>query len=464
MAGNIGVIAGLVLLILFALRGVNIFIASVLSAAVVAVSNSQSLAHALSVDYTQSMMGFAGAFFLLFMAGAVFGRVMGESQAAASVAFSLARGLGAQHTLMIGMGACAVLTYGGVNVFIVIFAVYPLGLGLMQQANIPKRLFLAATSLGAGTFTMTALPGSPSIHNNISASALGTPLTAGPWLGLLATAVMLVLGVLYLNWQQKVAERRGEQFVPAASDVLPEKDPDISKMPLWTMATIPLAVVVATILLPPMVGKAMGISAPPAGSEEEAALSGFDRMILFSQHQSILWTSFALVLATLVALVLFRKTLGHPFAAVSSGAESCILPLMNTSAVIGFGGVVKATPVFDTFSNVMIDANIHPLISAALSINIISGIVGSASGGLGIFMQTLGPHYLEMGISPERLHRVVTIAAGGLDSLPHCGAVITSLTIMGLTHKEAYKDVAVITVLVPLAATCMVLAAAILMG
>ena len=170
---------------------------------------------------------------------------------------------------------------------------------------------------------MTALPGSPSIHNNISASALGTPLTAGPWLGLLATGVMLGLGIWYLNWQQKVAKRRGEQFVPAVTDVLPEKDPDLSKMRHWTVATIPLGVVVATILLPGLVGKMMGISAAPAGvGGEEVSLSGFEKMILFSQEESILWTTLALVLATVVALVLFRKTLPRPFAAVGSGAES----------------------------------------------------------------------------------------------------------------------------------------------
>ena len=88
----------------------------------------------------------------------------------------------------------------------------------MREANLPKRLFCAATALGAGTFTMTALPGSPSIHNVIAASALGTDLFAGAWIGLFASLVMIVLGMAYLQREWRLARERGEGFEPNAQD------------------------------------------------------------------------------------------------------------------------------------------------------------------------------------------------------------------------------------------------------
>ena len=114
---------------------------------------------------------------------------MGDSHAATSIALALVRKLGAHRALWITTLSCAMLTYGGVVVFVVIFAIYPLGLRLLQEADIPKRLFCAALALGAGTFTLSALPGTPSIQNVISAVALKTDLFAGGWLGV-AGAVM----------------------------------------------------------------------------------------------------------------------------------------------------------------------------------------------------------------------------------------------------------------------------------
>jgi H+/gluconate symporter-like permease len=457
MLGNIGVLLGLAALIVMALRGVNVFVASLLSAAIVALTNQQSLAEALAGSYIQSMMGFAGMFFLLFLAGAVFGRVMGETKAAASIAQALSDALGPERILWIAMLACALLTYGGVNVFVVIFTVYPLGLGLMQQSNTPKRLFVGATSLGAGTFTMTALPGSPSIHNLISASSLETPTTAAPMLGLAASLVMVGLGMWYLESQRKRAVAAGEGFVPAVTDTMPKETQSKDDLPPWKLACVPLVVVLAAILVPSVWVKF--VSAESLAEPDTLLL----RVLAFSKTKALLWTCVALLLGTVTALALLRRWSLGAFGMLSRGAESCVLPLMNTAAVIGFGGVVKGTPAFGFFAEMMVGSGIHPLLSAALSINIVAGVVGSASGGLGIFFETLAGNYIAAGVDKEVLHRIVAIGSGGLDSLPHCGAIITTLTIMGITHKEGYRDIAVVTIAVPLVALIVVLLLA-LMG
>jgi H+/gluconate symporter-like permease len=455
MLGHIGVLVGLVLLIVLALRGTNIFIASLLSALIVALTNGQSLVEALTRNYSTSMFRFAQMFFLLFLTGAVFGRIMGDSKGAASIARALTRLLGEKRALLIIVLASALLTYGGVNVFIVVFTVYPLGLGLLQRANLPKHLFPTAAFLGAGTFTMTAMPGSPSIHNNIVAGELNTSLSAGWGLGLIASAVMLGLGLIYLEYERRKAIQKGEVFEPHPLDPLAEQGQEITGMPHWFLACVPLLVVVGTILIPQWVHKFL----PPAANPESTF--GIEALLRFSQEQPLLWTAIALAVACVVALLLFRKNLSKAGNVLGQGAESAALPLLNTAAVIGFGGVVKATPIFDAFTTVMVDSGINPLLSMVLSVSVISGIVGSASGGLGIFMQTLAPHYLDAGVSPEAMHRLAAIASGGLDSLPHCGAVITLFTVVRLTHKQAYKGIAVVTVIIPLIALAIVLAIAI---
>ena len=167
MLGNLGLIAGVTLLIYLALRGINIFIAALVCALVVALTNGMLISQTFLEFFPFGPLGaftFAGKFFLLFLCGAIFGKVMATSQAAKSIALSITRALGVRHTLLVGMVVCALLTYGGVVVFVVVFTMYPLGITLMREANLPKRLWAAATSVGAGTFTMTALPGTPSMR------------------------------------------------------------------------------------------------------------------------------------------------------------------------------------------------------------------------------------------------------------------------------------------------------------
>jgi len=227
-------------------------------------------------------------------------------------------------------------------------------------------------------------------------------------------------------------------------------------MPHWAWACTPLGAVIGTILVPQWVVKLMG---PATGAD--AARGPFEALMRFSQEHPLFWTSIALFLGTAIALMLFRKYLPKPSSVLSLGAESAALPLLNTAAVIGFGGVVKATPIFDAFKTLVVDSGLNPLASMVVAVNVVAGLVGSASGGLGIFMQNLAPHYLEAGVDPETMHRLAAIASGGLDSLPHSGAVITFLTVMRLTHKQAYKGIAVVTIVVPLIALAVVLAIAI---
>ena len=451
----LGLFGGLALLILLALRGVNIVFASVLCSLVVIVTNGLPLAESLSQYYALGPLGtftFAGKFFLLFAAGAIFGRVMGESHAATSISLSMLRSLGAKRVLWIATLASALLTYGGVVIFVIIFAMYPLGLQLLQQTNTPKRLLAGALALGAGTFTLTALPGTPSIHNVISSVALGTDLYAGGWLGLLGGAIMFGLGIWYLEYQRLLAIKNGEGFVAGPNDRILDADVDGKEYPHWLISILPVIFVLLVIMLP----RLMNLIMADAVKTGQGPL--FD-LLRFAGSQQILWPSIALVCGTLLAILMMPAVRCKTMNIFSLGTHDSIMPLMSTAAVIGFGGVVTQTAGFQEFTRIMVDSSLPPLISMFASINLVAGITGSAAGGLQIFMKTMSQDYLAMGIDPAALHRLVTMASGGLDSLPHSGAVIALLTIMGLTHKETYRDIFVITVVIPLFASVVAIGA-----
>jgi H+/gluconate symporter-like permease len=454
MLAYIGLLGSVALLIWLALRGVNIVFASLLCSVLVVLSNGLPFAKGITEFYSFGPLGaftFAGRFFLLFVAGAMFGRVMGDSHAASSIAMALVRRLGAHRALWITVLACALLTYGGVVVFVVVFAMYPLGLKLLQEADIPKRLFCAALALGAGTFTLTALPGTPSIHNVISSVALGTDLFAGFWYGLAGGLLMFSAGMWYLERERRRAEAAGEHFVPGPQDRISSLDE--RDYPHWALACVPLAAVLLTIILPRVLSLVLPVADPDASGP-------LLELLRFAGSQPLVWPSLALIGGTLLAVLLFPAVRSRALVTMGHGAQDSIMPLINTAAVIGFGGVVTQTAGFQQFSSLMLESGWRPLLSMFASVSLVSAITGSASGGLQIFMQTMAPAYLEMGVEPELLHRLATIASGGFDSLPHCGAVIAMLTITGLSHRDAYRDVGIITVVIPVLSVVVLMAVA----
>ena len=454
----LGLLGGVALLVWLALRGINIVLAALLSSVVVIITNGLPVAQGITEYFSFGPLGaftFAGKFFLLFTTGAIFGRVMGDSHAATSIALALVRWLGAHRALWITTLFCGLLTYGGVVVFVVIFTMYPLGLRLLKEADVPKRLFCAALALGGGTFTLTALPGTPSVQNVIASVELGTDLFSGGWIGLAGAVIMFTLGMLYLERQRLIAARNGEHFVPGPMDRVTNFDDD-TQHPNVLLAVVPLLLVLVTIMSPRV---AMGL----LDQDTLTSVEWLWEILNFAVTQPIVWPSFALVVGTLLAIILFPMARRDALTIAGNGVQDAIMPVINTAAVIGFGGVVTHTVGFEGFTRLMLEFGLPPLLSMFTSVSLVSAITGSSSGGLQIFMHTMAPSYLEMGIAPSVLHRISIMASGGFDSLPHCGAVVAMLTITGLSHKEAYRDVGMVTVVIPVIATlCMI--GAVIMG
>jgi H+/gluconate symporter-like permease len=478
MSGLIGIGLALGLLIFLAYRGVSVLLLGPLMALLAAAFAAEPL---LGL-YTQVFMGSAGgfviSFFPLFLLGAIFGRLMDDSGAAKAIAQGLVARLGGGQAILAVVLACAILTYGGVSLFVVAFAIYPIAASLFREADIPKRLIPATIALGAFTFTMTALPGTPAIQNAIPMPFFGTTPFAAPGLGILAALIMFGAGQWWLMRRAAGARVRGEGYgqhndAPTRPDKemreraagegydvaeIAAADPaGRASLPSLPIAVLPIIVVIAanfvfsTYLIPSW--DTAFLAEPRFGAVGLPSVLGVWSIIL------------ALTLAIVVLIATHWGRLVALTRSLDDGANASVLPIFNTASLVGFGAVIAALPAFELVrTGVLGIGGDNPLISLAVAVNVLAGITGSASGGMSIALSTLGETYLQLGqaagIAPEVLHRITTIATGGLDSLPHNGAVVTLLAICGLTHRQSYGDIAMVAVVFPLAALVVTIAAA----
>ena len=471
MIGLIGILLSLTLLMFLAYRNISVLVLAPLCA-LLAVAIDGELP--LLASYTQIFMASVGQFvtnyFPLFLLGAIFGKLMEDSGAAARIAKGIIDLVGQRQTILAVVLSCAVLTYGGVSLFVVVFAVFPLSRTLFRRADLPRRLIPAAIGLGSFTFTMTAMPGTVQIQNQIPMQFFKTTAFAAPGLGLIASALMLLLGMTWLNRRAAAARAAGEGFESAEADssdavgvASPPSDPAdplVAEDPIDQAGSVWLALLpIACVLLLNFAFSRWLIPAWDTAYLSEERFGKTEVSRLLGSWSTIL----SMAIAIAVTIAIFFRDPARLTASLGEGAKSSLLPIFNTACEYGYGNTIRALAGFVTIREaVTAIAPGNPLISEAIAVNALAGITGSASGGLSIALTSLGETYyqrgLAAGIDPELLHRVASMSCGGLDSLPHNGALITLLLICGVTHRQAYKDVAVVTVLVPLAATAAVIA------
>ncbi|GMU93536.1 MAG: hypothetical protein AMXMBFR4_25940 [Candidatus Hydrogenedentota bacterium] len=433
MLSLIGLLAGLGLLIVLTMRGVELLVAAPMCALLVAVTSGFALFPQVAVEgapdfVTAYMSGFTGFFqtwFFMFLLGSIFGKLMESSGAADSVASRIVGKLGSGHAVAAVVIACAVLTYGGVSLFVVAFSVYPMALSLFRAADLPRRFVPASLGFGSVTFTMTSA-GSPEIQNWIPTKYLGTTPYAAWEVSVVVAAAMALGGYAWLMWMVRRARERGERFTAYTHDPRAER----RELPAVWRGTVPLlAVLAVSFLLHERLKESALIVALGAG-----------------------------VLAGLILNARFLTRAGLAEIA-TSGALGALVALANTAAVVGFGGVAKLTAGFQAAVDTMTQLPGEPLVGAALAVSIIAGLTGSASGGQTIALPLIGPHYIDMGVDPDALHRVVAISSGALDTLPHNGYVVTTLrAICRESYGAAYPAFGALTVVVPAVGACLAIA------
>src|SRR6516165_2008091 len=475
--GLLGIVLALALLIFLAYKGWSVLLLAPAAALVAAaIAGEPLLAH-----WTQTFMGsaaqFVAQFFPLFLLGALFGKLMDDSGSVTAIARYMGERLGPRRAVLAVVLAGALVTYGGVSLFVAFFVLAPMAHALFQAANIPRRLMPAAIALGTSTFTMSALPGTPAIQNAIPMPFFGTTPFAAPGLGILASIIMLGFGLWWLGRAEAAARRAGEgyggsaeaavgvaaddQFIRERATAAREFDPaeipqgrHSEAEPAIFVAVLPLIVVVGVNLLMSLfIVPRLDFSFLDEDRWGDASLSSV---------AGVWAVAVALAVATATLVAINYRRLGALRASMDAGANASVLPVLSVASLVGFGAVVAALPAFALVRDWVLSIGGGPLVSLATATNVLAALTGSASGGLTIALDALGGTYMtiaaDRGIDPALMHRVAVIGAGTLDSLPHNGAVVTLLAVCGTTHRESYRDIVMVAIVGALIALVAVIA------
>lgn len=447
------VLAALAFLMFAAYRGYSVILFAPLAGlGAVLLTDPSAVAPVFSGIFMEKMVGFVKLYFPVFLLGAVFGKVIELSGFSRSIVASVIRVVGAKRAMLSIVLVCALLTYGGVSLFVVVFAVYPFAAEMFRQGNIPKRLIPGTIALGAFSFTMDSLPGTPQIQNIIPTTFFHTTSWAAPWLGTIGALFIIVVGMAYLEWRRRVALRNGHGYDHGLAKLVNEPEtaetgalahPLVALSPLVLVGVMNL---LFTRWIPTWYGKVVTV-----------ALPGLPKPLTVEADKlTAIWAVEAALLIGIIVVVVFGfRAVKDRFAEGSKSAVSgALLAAMNTASEYGFGGVIAALPGFLVLAEGL-RAIPNPLVNEAVTVSTLAGITGSASGGMSIALAAMADQFIQAaqatGIPMEVLHRVASMASGGMDTLPHNGAVITLLAVTGLTHREAYRDVFCVTLIKTLA-------------
>lgn len=436
------VLGALIFLMFVAYRGYSVILFAPIAALGAVLLTDPSLVPPLfSSVFMEKMVGFVKNYFPVFMLGAVFGKVIELSGFSKSIVAAVIGVLGRERAVLSIIVVCAILTYGGVSLFVVVFAVYPFAAEMFRQGDIPKRLIPCTIALGAFSFTMDALPGTPQIQNIIPTTFFNTTTWAAPVLGLVGSVFVFGVGLAYIENRRRAARKHGEGY---GTELLNEPEPfEDKELPNPWIAILPLVVVgVTNFIFTLLVPRAYG-------AKHEVVLGGHSIVTQIGPVAAIWAVEGALLLGIATVFVFAWRPVVAKFADGSKAAVSgALLASLNTASEYGFGGVIALLPGFAAVSAAL-RAIPNPLVNEAVTVTVLAGITGSASGGMSIALAAMSDEFIAAAkaanIPLEVFHRVAAMASGGMDTLPHNGAVITLLAVTGLTHRQAYKDVFAIT-------------------
>ena len=448
------VLAALCFLMLAAYRGYSVILfAPVAALGAVLLTDPGAVAPVFSGIFMDKMVGFIKLYFPVFLLGAVFGKLIELSGFSEAIVVAAIRYIGRTRANAVIVLVCSLLTYGGVSLFVVVFAVYPFAAELYRQSNIPKRLMPGAIALGAFSFTMDTLPGTPQIQNIIPTTFFKTTGWAAPWLGTIGGIATLAAGLAFLEWRRRAVMATGEGYgvedkaKPAAAGA-PQATARGLPHPLLSVAPLLLVGVVnfaLTKMIPQWYGESYALTADALPGLHATITTPIKTLVGIWAVEGALLLGIIFVVVTAFARV--RDAFAEGTKAAVGGA---LLAAMNTASEYGFGGVIAALPGFVAVSHALKSVP-DPLVNAAVSVTTLAGITGSASGGMSIALAAMSDQFIRAAeaarIPLEVMHRVVAMASGGMDTLPHNGAVITLLAVTGLTHKQSYREIFGITVI-----------------
>ena len=417
--GLAGIIAALVFLTVAVYKGWSILYSSVISAIIIALTNGMDLYEALTVNYVSSFTSYAANYFILFCEGAMLGKLYDSSGAAWKIGKTVVDKCGTKFALVGYIAVAAILEYGGISTFVICFVLLPLAKPIFRETHTPWYMWPAITIVPIiGPELMT--PGGLQSHNIIPTQVLGTDLMAAPVMGAVFTVAYFAICGVYFVWELKRAQK-----VAWKRDSLPPVDEsdaavNYESAPSMVAAVIPI---LAGVLL-----------------------------INFAKLQPI----YGLGVSVILCIILFYRNIptGKMVPTLNEGFANGVMPLIMVTAVVGIAQVVSSTDAFTVIRDSLLNFTSTSKVATAFSVvgitNIMALICGSASGAIAMTLEMFSDAWLAAGLDPEWIHRVVTTASGGFDTVPWNSFVVLILSMGKLTHKQAYMPVFWVSLVAPI--------------
>ncbi|TYC50670.1 GntP family permease [Weissella muntiaci] len=431
LLGTIGILIGICTIILLVVKEVHITIAALIASLLVVLLNnmdviktllgSEPVANPAKVGtflynphaFMPALGDYIISYFAIFLFGAILAKFMEASGATVSIANFILKKFGSDSPYRVLVAVFVIttlLTYGGISLFVAMFAIIPLARALFKKLDIAWTLVTIPLWLGLATITMVMLPGTPAIQNVIPMTTLGTSLTADALPSLVAAVATTIFGLFYMRYALNKSLKKGENFATYAD--INDVDETNRELPSFGASISPLLLLII-----------IAISGSVLGNE--------------LVKKNVIYV--ALILAILLSVILFRKFISQPKTTLTLGTTSAFAPIIATASAVAFGAVVVGAPGFEVIQKAIFHMPGGSLISLTALTSVITAITGSSSGALGIVMPNFAQHYLAAGIQPQIIHRVAAVASGFATLVPQSGAFITFLALSKLKQKNSYK-------------------------
>lgn len=410
----ISILGALALIVVLAFKDLPLLVIGPLCSAILLLFSGMDVLSGMTGAYSEAFADFARSNFLMFLLACLFGSLISHSGAAHDIAYKMLglidklKGNQKFVTIMVLAAIAAVLTFGGIGGYVIVFTMVPFSRILFKKMDIPWHLFIGSLALGGNLFTAIMIPGSPAIQNLMPIEYLGTDAKAAPRMALCCAALSILIASIYLWFCLKKAEKAGEGYLPTGAVIDQSSGDDTEENREVSNLAFLRALAAPAILI--------------------IALNVFNFPAVMS-----------LAIGCAACILIYFKNYENIWKTISDGATKGTLTLASIGAVVGFSGVVTAVPGYNIVVNAIENIPGPPLVQLALATNLMAGIAGSASGGLGIALNAFGQKFLDMGIDPQVIHRISAISSFGLDSMPFGGGTVNRLKASGLTHKQAYK-------------------------
>lgn len=407
----IGVLLAVVLLIILIYKRVSLIPATIVCVLVLALTNGMSFTDLMMNHYAISLSSFIAKYFMVFVTNALFGKIMEETLLAAAFSKMVGKAFGDRNAVYGAMLATALLSFGGVSVFVIVFTVYPIFLATFQKADLPRKFIPACIMSSSCTFPLSMMPGGAQLNNIIPTQYLGTTPLAAPAVSAACSVLAILLLFLYFRYEFAKARRNGEHF-DADEKILQRisKSQKNAGIKPW-LSALPMVLIIVLI-------------------------NGFGMDL-----------SYAVLSGTVLAVMIGHKNLPDMLKTLNEGIQMVGSAMVTTATSVGFGGAVLSCSGAKLILNAIAGLPLNPIMSLSIAAGFAGAMTGNGGGGADVAMSLLSGQYLAMGVQADIMHRVVAIATAGFSCLPHNGMQITIMDTCGYSAKQCYKYILISTVL-----------------